>query len=197
MFTRYLYDCGDYESMEQELLDINWDEVLTTNDVNKAWLLFHSNFVDLFDKYVPVAHSGQKTTCLWWLNCDVLFLIKEKRRAWRCYRKSKKTIDYLNYASVRNKVTLAIRKAKRSFESHLIFNLKSNPKRFWKYVNNSSKVCAEIGKLKLPDGSLTSTFRETAGALNNYFDSVFTMEDLSQPPFLKVLFLIFHCLLSL
>ena len=127
--------------------------------------------------------SGQKTTHPQWLNHDILPLIKEKRRAWRCYRKSKRAIDYLRYASVRNKVTLAIRKGKRSFESHLVSSFKSNPKHFWKYVNNSSKVRAEIGRLKLPDGSLTSNSCETAEALNNYFASVFTMEDLSQPPY--------------
>ena len=67
----------------------------------------------------------------------------------------------------------------------MISNFKSNPKHFWKYVSNTTRVHAEIGKLKLPDGSLTSNDYETTEALNEYFTSVFTREDLSQLPSLE------------
>ena len=44
--------------------------------------------------------------------------------------------DFLAYTKIRNFATEAV----YSFENNLALNIKSDPKKFWKYVNSSNKV---------------------------------------------------------
>ena len=66
--------------------------------------------------------------------------------------------------------TIAINSARNSFVSGLLDeNLKSQPKKFWKYIKSRQQDCvgipAESGTLSDP--------KEKAETLNNYFKSVF------------------------
>ena len=61
-------------------------------------------------------------------------------------------------------------------------DIKKNPKCFWKYVREKTKTKSGISSLKLPDGTTAETDQAKAEALNNFFSSVFTREDLSTIP---------------
>ena len=61
---------------------------------------------------------------------------------------------------------------------------KINPKRFYQYVNERRKVRPTIGTLVDNDGNETRNDQEKATLLNEYFASVFTVENpnIPQPP---------------
>ena len=63
------------------------------------------------------------------------------------------------------------------YESSIISDLKSNPKRLHKYIRQKQKIKHSIGPLKKPDGSITTTSEESAEALACFFKSVFIHED--------------------
>jgi len=48
---------------------------------------------------------------------------------------------------------------------------------FYRYVNKKLSCCSGVGCLQRPDGSLTSDSKEKAELLNNFFASVFTVDD--------------------
>ena len=56
-------------------------------------------------------------------------------------------------------------------------NAHSKPKAFWQYINSRLNVRPSISELLAPDGSSVSSDSEMATLLNNYFSSVFTVED--------------------
>jgi hypothetical protein len=62
---------------------------------------------------------------------------------------------------------------------------KTNPKAFWAYVKSKTTVRTGVADLKREDGSKTTTDKEKAELLNQFFQSVFTVEDdgpLPEPP---------------
>ena len=64
------------------------------------------------------------------------------------------------------------------FERKLARNLKTDVKTFWRYVNNGMKVRVPVGDLEREDGTVATTDTEKAEVLNQFFTSVFTIEDM-------------------
>ena len=56
------------------------------------------------------------------------------------------------------------------------------PKTFWSYAKSRLKTKEQIPTLTKPDGSTASTASDKAETLNNFFASVFTVEDLNNMP---------------
>jgi len=82
----------------------------------------------------------------------------------------------------RNKVKDVIIKTKADYESSIISDFKTNPKRLHKYISQKQKVKHTIGPLKQADGTVTKTNKESAKALASFFKSVFVHEDIQEPP---------------
>jgi len=73
------------------------------------------------------------------------------------------------------------RKAKADFERSLSLEAKTNPKAFYKYVNSKLKTKSTIPNLVVNGDTLTSDAQK-ANALNSFFCSVFTRENLRDMP---------------
>ena len=74
-----------------------------------------------------------------------------------------------------------IRSAKADFEKKLIKNYKKNPKPFYKYMISKQITKPIVRQLEQDDGTLTADESETANNLQNFFTSVFTGEDITNP----------------
>ena len=68
------------------------------------------------------------------------------------------------------------------FEKNLADNIKRDSKSFYAYVRSKQRNKVKVGPLKDSTGSIISDSRAIADLLNNYFSSVFTVEDLSFIP---------------
>ena len=66
-----------------------------------------------------------------------------------------------------------IRKAKADFERKIAEKIKEDPKSFYAYAREKSKVRVRIGPLKWKDKIVENSL-EMARVLNEYFSSVFT-----------------------
>ena len=60
---------------------------------------------------------------------------------------------------------------------HIASKIKSNPKEFYSYVRQKKVTTSNIGPLRLDNGEHVSNERDVAEILNEYFASVFTVED--------------------
>jgi hypothetical protein len=54
MDTSYLYSQGDYESLSNELRDINWENKFNKKSVNDCWMLFKNTYNDLVDTFIHI-----------------------------------------------------------------------------------------------------------------------------------------------
>ena len=115
------------------------------------------------------------------MNNRALDKVRRKNTAFKKYLNSREDQDYSEYCKERNKARKATRQAVKDFEKLLAKEAKRNPKAFHKYVNSKTKVRSGISELETNDG-LAISDQEKSEALNTFFTSVFTKEDLTEIP---------------
>ena len=74
------------------------------------------------------------------------------------------------------------------FEKNLSDNIKRDSKSFYAYVRSKQRNKVKVGPLKDSANNIISDSKAMADLLNNYFSSVFTVENLSQIPNASSLF---------
>ena len=88
--------------------------------------------------------------------------------------------NYVEYKKIRNKVTAMVKTDHDQFTRKILSNCKSNPRKFFGYMNSLETVKNRVGQLWRPDGRMTQSDEETANVLCSYFQSVFTDEGCDQ-----------------
>lgn len=105
------------------------------------------------------------------------------KQAWIKYVKSGK--DSKLYEIYKVKLRKSVQennKAKIMFEKNLADNIKRDSKSFYAYVRSKQRNKVKVGPLKDSSKNIISDPRAMADLLNNYFSSVFTIENLSDIP---------------
>jgi len=78
----------------------------------------------------------------------------------------------------RNAAKREIRRAVREYEISIAREMKNNPKKFFKCANSKMKTRSGVAELQCENGSVTKTDEQKAELLNQFFSSVYTVEDL-------------------
>ena len=77
----------------------------------------------------------------------------------------------------RNRAANAVKNSKYNHEKDLALKIKDNNKLFWSYVRSKTKTKKSVCKLNKGNGELTNNEQDTANVLNDYFASVFEVEN--------------------
>ena len=89
-------------------------------------------------------------------------------------------MSWLKYTKQRNKVKKIIRKDLKEQQNAVAQQYKTNPKKFWKYVNSKTKHTEKIGDLKKKnehgDTEICNSAKTKADSLCEFFSSVFSNE---------------------
>ena len=86
------------------------------------------------------------------------------------------------YSKARNKLRKETRKAVIQLEKNISKCAKTEPKRFWNYINSKRKNPVGIPDLMDQNGHECKKDIEKANALKEHFESVFIEEDISCLP---------------
>ena len=98
------------------------------------------------------------------------------------YRTTGNNDDNIKYKEALNAITKEIRSSKRMFEQKLATNIKQDRKSFFAYIISKQRLKDSIGPLKGNNGAVISNNKEMAESLNEYFSTVFTLEDINALP---------------
>jgi len=84
--VKYLYNNGEYQHFNIELLNFDWDHAFDGMSVDEMWSIFHTKYTHLLNKYVPTQYcSGSRVTAQW-MNTSVLGAIRRKCKAWHKFQ---------------------------------------------------------------------------------------------------------------
>ncbi|CAG2205822.1 unnamed protein product [Mytilus edulis] len=147
------------------------------------WKIFYEKYKKCVETYIP--KTNPKPGCQpkpLWLTFDCLSNIKRKQKAWSRYLATRRAVDFDFYKVARNRANENVRKAKKEYEKLVASKAKTEPKHFWTYVKSKVKSKSAVSNLMKPNGNLTTSDKEKATVLNDFFTSVFTAENPNNIP---------------
>eukprot|EP00061_Rhincodon_typus_P012566 g38384.t1 len=108
--------------------------------------------------------------------------IKLKDKAYKVAKTSGKLEDWENFKGQQKATEMVIKKRKMDYETKIAQNIKTNSKSFCKYIKQKGEAKVNSDPLENEKGDLIIGNEEIAEALNRYFVSVFTVEDMNNMP---------------
>ena len=161
----------DYQGYEQPIVWNNAElgfEILK-NRVNDASRRQHPKMTNHHQQ--PIVDQQWCQTGYW----------KEAEGLWKKRRiNNEETIA--EFIAARREVKTIVKQEKRNKELSIARICKHNPKSFSSYINERWIVRDNMGPLKTLDGTVITTGNDMANTMNNYFSSVFTIEQLNNVP---------------
>ena len=170
----------DYAAVIEELAQYNWEELLNST-FQEDYAKFFNKLESSMEKYTPLQTTRRQKKNLY-MTREANRQKNKKNRLWRKYKSTKSLFDKNNFNRCKNKLRSLTRRLRKVFEMNLSTNSKQKPKMFWKYAKSRLKTRDNISSLKKQDGTIATSAGDKAEALNEFFASVFTLEDLQHIP---------------
>ena len=169
---------ADFDKLRTILENTDWSEIYGTQNVEQAWNMFIDILGNAITECVPMRdrRPANNSKPKWW-NIDIRNILLAKKRAYRRYKSTHSQADKLEYTRIRRETKRLIKISKKLHELHIASNCKVNPKEFFRYVREKKALKSTIGPLLSAEGEIVTDERETADILNDYFASVFTVEE--------------------
>ena len=174
---------GDFPRL-RTFLTREWSADFTgcEGNVDKVWNKFKTILFDGIERFIPIVSNNWKKKSSWNrpLSKDIIKIIKRKHRLWTRYQETRDPKYENEYKKCRNLVRKVTRNAKIKEQADVANACKTNPKKFWNYVQSKTVKKKGVGDLKVIDDNgieqILTDDLEKASAFVQYFSDVFTME---------------------
>ena len=170
---------ADFAQLRELIAATVWD-VDEHNSFEESFERFKTTLNELISRCIPPAKPKPRRKNLY-INQEAIRLKKKKRILWHRYSRSQDVLAHARYVRCRNDLRRLTRNLRRQFEQSLADNIRENAKGFWRYVNSRMKSKSRVDAL-LDNGALVCDDEGKASVLNNFFSSVFTIEDVVNIP---------------
>ena len=177
------FDNIDHAGLSSNLIVTDWSQIYSSNEhIDIVWEKFNQYIITLISKYTPLkpAFSRQFSPhqCL---PRDILNLIRHKKAAWSLYKKHRRDSDKSTFKALAKLVRTRIEAYRKEREERILRS--ASIKQFYAYVREHVNPAVQIGPLRDVSGMLITNDRDKATTFNNFFHSVFTVDDNSAPAF--------------
>ena len=172
---------ADFAAVIKELEKYNWTAVL-----NSSFAEDYKRFFDILEeimvRYTPLRTPKKKKKNLY-MTREAQRVKNKKIRLWKKFLATRSTYDRNNFTRCKNSFRALTRKLRRDFEIDISKVVKEKPKLLWSYAKSRIKNKDQISTLIKADGTVAASSPQAkAEALNEFFASVFTIEDLNSIP---------------
>ena len=116
-----------------------------------------------------------------WFDSEVRHAINKKKTAWRKARKNNSKKHWADFRRVKSKLKSVIKSKYNSYITSLGSVCKTNPKRFWSFVNSKTKSKTSPSCVSNSGEDIIEP-KQRATCFNVYFYSVFNSDTSSPPP---------------
>ena len=175
-FTGRSYKNYNKTQFQTGLLAEDWDGFYNTQDPSDCWEIMENRIRSHISRTCPLKTFRVREVREPWLTNELLEEIKDKDRAIRTAKRSKKPEDFLEAKAIRNRVGRQVCGAKAEFLKDQQDELKGDPKKFWRLVKSivpGKKV--STGKITLvgeEERGVEIKEREVADTINNFFTAI-------------------------
>ena len=179
-----LYHRANLENIKRDLLEFQTH--FLGNDpycktVEQNWTDLKGVINDSVAKHVPYK-TIRSNSKLPWINREIKRDMKRRKQLYNIAKRTKSSNDWNAYRKIKNSINSKIKVAHNNYFNRMFDNsFNGNRRQFWKYIRAKRKDYHNISTL-IVDGESISDTKSKANALNNYFESVFTKENLSNIP---------------
>ena len=171
---------GDFKKLRSIFEECDWRQELSSDDMETCWSKFKSIYKDAVYRCIPFSKKkGRKKPP--WLSKELLKLIEEKRRAWKNHKLVRSAESWNRVSRLMKNLKKRIQKAKLTFEKKIAKNAKQNPKAFYAYLGGKRSNRTGVGPLQDSNGNIVSDDAAQAQMLNDYYATVFEVENLPAP----------------
>ena len=170
---------ADHKEMRRTMKK-NWPMLLDGKDANQIWSVIKESLKMAIDIHVPL-RKRKRTDEPKWLDAELRKKIGEKRKAWSEWKRTGRETDRVLYRNTERTTKRMIRNKKNALERDIAKNRKTNPKKYFSYVNSSKRNKSRIGPLRNDSGEFIINPKDKAEAMNDFFKSVFTHSDGESP----------------
>ena len=163
----YNFKRANWEDLNQDLREINWNAHLSNASPEQAWSLFNERLTELCNKHIPVITVSSEFQPPWF-DSDCYNLCREKER-WRAkFKRSKNDEHYFKFSKCRRDFKKLVQAKMRDNLIDVEGDPALIPKKFWSYVKSSSNS-HRIPECMHYKSRFRTNRREQCELFNDYF----------------------------
>ena len=163
---------------KNELQQVDWNLILSSNDANVASNNFSLIFNNIFNKTFPLIVKKLKNSYPQkpYITDEIKSLIKQKNKLQRKFAKWPITYNE-QYKQARNNVTQILKTAKNNYFKNKLSSCSGDSRGTWKVLNSilqnkSKKEATDNFKIELDDSTVLHDNQLISNAFNNHFVNV-------------------------
>ncbi|KAF2355360.1 Reverse transcriptase domain [Trinorchestia longiramus] len=180
------YKRAHFELMKEELGSYNYEVLMNNKNTEECYMILKDKIATATDHHIPRKRI-RPTNNPPWFSQEIKRLINARQHSYRRLKRYQTEPHRQEHIHACRAVKRTIKFTKRNKEITVAAQAKTNPKSFYKYVNDRRLKRDTIGPLIDSEGSTQTNNISKAKILNTYFTSVFTYEDLTEIPQIHVL----------
>ena len=165
----------DWENIVKEISEVPWKKLMSLEDPQDQYEMLLSKCLEICYKYTPVKVKNQGPCKI---PRDRRILMRKRRKL---KKKSVNSCITHNRELILQKISKIEQKLKHSIDNELklkekqaVSAIRSNPKYFYKYASDRSKIKAAVGPLINSQGTKTEDPAEVCEALRIQYEGVFS-----------------------
>lgn len=162
----YNYNQADFDVFREALGRIPWETVfLSIYDIDEVWGKWISLFKMSVQAVIPTKRLKRRNR-LPWMNGEIRKQIRSKRHLWKVAKHNGSPLAWSKYKKLRNWLKSEISRSRSEHITRMATQSRSNPKRFWSFMNSVLRKQGMPGLLKTPSGTSVCSSTEKADAFN-------------------------------
>ena len=150
--------------------DYNWDDILSSDDIDEVWSAFVHKINNFLDLSVPTI-SYKSNPFL--RNSKIRTLLRRKRRHWKQYTLNPSPVNLLHFIRSSDSLDSQVRACNSYKENKIINSYRTNSKTFWSYVSSKLRSNRKLTSITDQFSSTLNNDIDIASAFNKFFTNVF------------------------
>lgn len=133
--SRYNFYKADYNGINEDLSNINWNNLLSSLSAVNAVSKLYDVLYDTIKKHTPLVTAKDRNFPIWF-NPSLIRLFKNKKKAWTKWKKFKNARDYENFSTLRKQFKSECNTCFTKYIKSVEDSIKINPNYFWKFMHS-------------------------------------------------------------